>query len=134
MMQYTLTGFTQAMGFRIFAYQGTGADRVRIAFTVRADLALSRKYGIRIQDLPLMCMGILERSNHADEAADTGLTGARRALTFTEAQMSSYETECVAARDAAALKRKSPRRQPSRTPAPCEFNPFREPAPAGSPI
>jgi hypothetical protein len=56
-MQFTLTGFTQDAGCRVFAYEGVGDDRVRIRFTVRADLALSRKYGIRLQELPLMCVG-----------------------------------------------------------------------------
>lgn len=54
-MQYILTGFTQEMGFRVFAFERIGDDRLRTKFTVKADLALIRRYGIRLQDLPLMC-------------------------------------------------------------------------------
>jgi len=129
-MQFTLTGFTQDTGCRVFAYEGTGEDRIRIRFTVRADLALSRKYGIRLQELPLMCLGILERSSLSDEAGGTEPAHAQRALTFTEDAMIRYADDCVAARDAAALKRTSQRRQtPKAVPPPGEFNPYSEIAP-----
>jgi hypothetical protein len=127
-MQFTLTGFTQEEGSRVFAYEGTGDDRVRIKFTVRADLALSRKYGIRLQELPLMCLGILERSSEADEASVTEPNHTPRAITFTEDAMIRYSEDCVAARDAAALKRTSLRKQTPK-PAPAEFNPYGEVAP-----
>ena len=129
-MQFTLTGFTQDAGSRVFAYEGTGEDRVRIKFTVRADLALSRKYGIRLQELPLMCLGILERSSETDEASGTEPNGDPRAMTFTEDAMMRYSEDCLAARDAAALKRTSLRRQaPKASAAPAEFNPYGEVAP-----
>src|SRR5205814_65359 len=92
------------MGFRVFAFVGIAADRVRSGFTVRADLALIRRYGIRLQDLPLMCRGVLERRDE---------TEAKRALTFTEDQMRVYAKDCALAREAAAQKRKPPRRPPS---------------------
>jgi hypothetical protein len=125
-MQFTLTGFTQDTGCRVFAYEGTGEDRIRIRFTVRADLALSRKYGIRLQELPLMCLGILERSIVPDEATGGAIPAtAQRALTYTEAAMMEYSDGCLAARDAAALKRTSLRKQPVKAAAaPAEFNPF----------
>jgi len=129
-MQFTLTGFTQDTGCRVFAYDGVGEDRVRIRFTVRADLALSRKYGIRLQELPLMCLGILERSSETDEASGAEPPVANRKLTFTEEAMIRYADEIVAARDAAALKRSSTRRQqPAKeAAAPGEFNPYTEAA------
>jgi hypothetical protein len=133
LMQFTLTGFTQDDGCRIFAYEGVGEDRIRIRFTVRADLAMSRKYGIRLQELPLMCLGILERSSVIDEAVTEEPVNARRSLTFTEEAMSQYADEIVAAREAAALKRSSTRRQPPKDAAaavPAEFNPYSESAPA----
>src|SRR5580692_7425899 len=99
-MMFTLTGFTQDAGCRVFAYEGTGDDRIRIPFTVRADLALSRKYGIRLQELPLMCLGILERSV-TDEAGDPESPVPQRALTFTEDAMIRYADDCVIAREAA---------------------------------
>ena len=63
-MQYILTGFTHDMGFRVFAFEGVGEDRVRTEYRVKADLALIRRYGIRVQELPLLCRAVLER--HSD--------------------------------------------------------------------
>ncbi len=103
-MQYILTGFTQDMGFRVFAFEGIGDDRIRVKFTVRADLSLIRRYGIRLQELPLMCRGLLDRrTDGLDE----------RTVIFTEDDMSMWAKNSLAARDAAAAKRKPPRRPPS---------------------
>lgn len=102
-MQYTLTGFTHDMSFRVFAFECVGDDRVRTEYRVRADLALIRRYGIRMQELPLLCRGILERSNEGKE---------QRTFTYTEADMCLYADAC-AARNALAHKRKVPRKQPS---------------------
>ena len=41
-MQFVLTGFTQDLGCRVFAFEGIAVDRMRTPFTVRADLALIR--------------------------------------------------------------------------------------------
>src|SRR5258707_15868395 len=101
-MQYILTGFTQDMGFRVFAFEGIGEDRMRTEYRVRTDLALIRKYSIRVQELPLLCRGILERRNEGEE---------QRSFTYTEADMSLYSDVC--ATQAAARKRKAPRRPPS---------------------
>jgi hypothetical protein len=103
-MQYVLTGFTQELGFRVFAFEGIGEDRLRTKFTVKADLSLIRRYGIRLQELPLMCRGLLDRRTGAEEI---------RTLIFTEDEMSLYERNSLAAREAAAQKRKPPRRPPS---------------------
>jgi hypothetical protein len=130
-MQFTLTGFTQDAGCRVFAYDGVGEDRVRIKFTVSADLALSRKYGIRLQELPLMCLEILERTCVMDETIGAEPVVTLRTLSFTEAAMIRYADEIVAAREAAALKRSSNRRQqPAKEAgAPGEFNPYSETVP-----
>jgi hypothetical protein len=103
-MQFILTGFTQDREFRVFAFEGIAADRVRTVFTVRADLALSRTYGIRLQELPLMCRGILEHREEGEE---------RNALTFTEEAMQLHATNCSAARALAAQKKRTPRRPAS---------------------
>jgi hypothetical protein len=122
-MDFTLTGFTQIAGFRVFAYEGIAEDRVRIKFTVRADLTAIRKYNIRLQDLPLMCRGILERGRGENPQS------ASRAFTFTEDQMSSHLQECVALRDAAALRRRAPRRMPSKAADVDESRPWNQVAP-----
>jgi hypothetical protein len=97
-MQFTLTGFTHDMGFRVFAFEGIGEDRIRTKFTVRADLALIRRYGIRVQELPLLCRSLLTQREDAEEA---------RTLTFTEEDMRVHERGCAAA---AAQKKRPPRK------------------------
>jgi len=101
-MQYILTGFTHDVGVRVFAFEGVGEDRVRTAYRVRADLALVRKYGIRMQELPLLCRAILEQR----DGSDTEST-----FTYTEAAMCLRATACAA--ESAAQKKKAPRRAPN---------------------
>lgn len=103
-MQFLLTGFTQEVGFRVFAFDGISLERVRTAFTVRADLGLIRRHGIRMQELPLLCRALLERREFEDQA---------RNFTFTEEEMLVYAKDCATARHAAAQKRRPPRRPPS---------------------
>jgi hypothetical protein len=117
-MQYILTGFTQDLGFRVFAFERIGEDRLRTRFTVRADLALIRRYGIRLQDLPLMCRGLLDRANEARSnevlSSEGGSKeGDKRTFIFTEDEMSLYERTSLAAREAAAQKKRPPRRPTS---------------------
>jgi hypothetical protein len=100
-MQFVLTGFTHDLGTRVFAFERVGDDRVRTQCTVRADLAVARRYGIRIQELPLLCRALLDRCEE---------NGETRALTFTEDQMRTSANERAAARDAAVRKRKAPHR------------------------
>ncbi len=100
-MQFVLTGFTHDMGFRVFAFERVGEDRTRTKCTVRTDLALVRRYGIHVQELPLLCRGLLDRSDEGDEM---------RSLTFTEGEMQAWAAERAAARDEAAARRKSAHR------------------------
>jgi hypothetical protein len=100
-LQFILTGFTQELGFRVFAFERMGEDRVRTRCTVKADLVLVRRYGIRLQELPLMCRGLLERG---DEGSETPT------MTFSEEQMRVCADERAAAKEGAAHKRKAPRR------------------------
>jgi hypothetical protein len=97
-MQYILTGFTHDMGFRVFAFEGIGEDRGRTDYKVRADLALIRRYGIRVQELPLLCRGILERRNEGE---------GQRTFTYTEADM-RLNADLCASRTAVAQKKKAP--------------------------
>ena len=103
-MQFILTGFTHEMGFRVFAFERVGADRVRTECTVRADLALVRGYGIHIQELPLLCRSLLDRREEGVEMTP---------LTFTEDEMRACSNERAAVRAAAAAKRKPPHRPAS---------------------
>lgn len=103
-MQFILTGFTQDLGCRVFAFEGVAVDRIRTPFTVRADLALIRRYGIQIQELPLLCRSLLERRDEASEM---------QALTFTEEEMRTCATARAAAKAEAAQRRRPPRRSSS---------------------
>ena len=100
-MQFILTGFTQELGFRVFAFERLGEDRVRTRWTVRADLVLIRRYGIRLQELPLMCRGLLERHDDGE---------VNRSMIFTEDEMRTCANQRAAAKQDAAHKRKAPRR------------------------
>lgn len=98
--QYLLKGFRQEREFRVFVFDVVEADSTRSEFTVKADLALSRQYGIRLQELPLLCRCMLERR-------DTG--EALRAYTCSEKEMSAY-ANLEGARLEAARAKRAPRR------------------------
>jgi hypothetical protein len=97
----TLAGFTHENGFRVFSFQHQGDDRAQTRCTVRADLALIRAFGIPIQDLPLLCRGLLDRCEEGGEI---------QSLTFTEADMRGCATERAALRVVVARKKKTFRR------------------------
>ncbi|WP_321474199.1 hypothetical protein [uncultured Paludibaculum sp.] len=99
-MQFVLTGFNEVQGSRVFAFEGVAADRSRTPYTVTTNLAMSRQYGIRLQELPLLCRSVLEQGYEATED---------HAFHYAEADMSRY-AECAAARLDAAHRRKAPRR------------------------
>jgi len=100
-MQFLLRGFKEVAGFRVFLFECIMADRTRTVFSVRTNLALTRRYGIRLQELPLLCREVL---SHVEE------TGEKRAFTYTEEDMCLHASNLAAAREAAAQKRKPPRR------------------------
>jgi hypothetical protein len=106
-MPFILTGFRQDLGFRVFAFERREADRTRIEFTVKADLALIRRYDIRVQELPLLCRGYLESRKGAEEA---------RALTYNEDEMRACALSRTTAKNEAARKRKPPRRPTGESP------------------
>jgi hypothetical protein len=100
-MNFVLTGFNQDKEFRVFAFEGVAADWSRMAFTVRTNLALTRLYGIRLQELPLLCRAILEHRDGAEE---------QRAFTFAEEDMRVFAAAATARAEAA--KQKKPPRPP----------------------
>ena len=94
-MYFVINGFSEEQGARVFAFEGITADHVRlkrIPFTVSIDLALARKYGIRLQELPLLCWSVLERGHEDQE---------KRAFTYKEEDMRLH-AQLFAARDEAA--------------------------------
>jgi hypothetical protein len=112
-MQFILTGFTQETGFRVFAFEGVVVGQIRTVFTVRADLALSRRYGIAMQELPLLCRSLLDRQEEGGHGADEGGEHdalVQHSLTFSEEEMRAFADKRAADRALAALKKKAPRR------------------------
>ena len=105
-LQFFLTGFSQTAGIRIYTFQGRVAA-LRIDYTVEVDLSLIPGYGIRIQDLPLLCRELLEQRAQSDEI---------NALVFTEQRMRSHAEQLSLARNDAEQRKK--RRRPLETEAP----------------
>jgi hypothetical protein len=98
--KFVLKGFSEVSGFRVFVFEGIASDRTRTQVTVRTDLALTRRYGIRLQELPLLCRAVLERHHEGGE---------NRVFTYTEQDMCLH-ADSEAARNEASHKRKPPRR------------------------
>jgi len=98
-LNFVLVGFSESTGFRVFEFEGIASDRTRAVYTVRTDLALARRYGIRLQELPLLCREVLERRGEGEIGP---------AFTYSESAMSDY-AGVMAARDAAS-KRKPQKR------------------------
>lgn len=98
-MLFLLTGFTEVTGFRVFSFEVTEKDRTRTKYTVRADLALSRECGIRMQELPLLCRGLLDQRNESD---------ATRSLTLTKDDMDRHASASKASQDAGRRMKKIP--------------------------
>jgi hypothetical protein len=99
-MDFLLLGFKEGSGVRHFRFECVGPDHLRRTVVVDADMALARKYEIRMQELPLLCLRLLKSINEG-EITD--------AITFTEDHMIGIHT---AAR-ANAEKKPKPSRRPS---------------------
>lgn len=97
--QFLLTGFTQAAAIRIYAFEGRIGAR-HIGYTVEVDLALIPGFGIRIQDLPLLCRELLQQRAQPDEISS---------VVFTEQQMRSHAEKLAVARDEAEHRKKQAR-------------------------
>ena len=97
--QFVLKGFSEVSGFRVFEFEGISADWTRTSFTVRTDLALTRRYGIRLQELPLLCRAVLERRREGAE---------QRAYVYSDEDMRLY-AKCEAAQAEVARRKKRPR-------------------------
>lgn len=104
-LHFVLSGFNEELGFRIFTFDGIAPDYARTSYTVKIDLALARQYGIRLQELPLLCRALLDRSYGSS---------AFQAFTYPEAEMSNY-ANAAAARQEAARNKKPPRRPAAAT-------------------
>ena len=99
-MTFVLTGFHTFDNIRQYDFDVVGEDRRRQHVTVGADLDLIRRYGIPLQELPLLCRRLLE-----------GLTKIETIM-FTETDMERYASERTAKANA-LIKRQARRPQVS---------------------
>jgi hypothetical protein len=99
-MPFILTGITHDMGFRVFSFAHATRDVVGATCSVRVDLDLARRYGIHLQELPLLCRGLLDR---------TDAPGPPQTLIFTEEEMKICANE-RSAKQTAVKKRRPPQR------------------------
>jgi len=104
--QFILNGFTQSAGIRIYAFECL-ADGRRLNYTVAVNLALIPTYGIRIQDLPLLCRELLLQRTEPDEES---------AMVFAEPQMRSHAEKIAILREETAQRKKAPRQPANATP------------------
>ena len=99
-MDFTLTGFRQEREIRHYSFRGTSDDWTHSEFTVAADLSLLRKYGIALQELPLLCLHLLEQRTPISSA---------EVVIFSEELMREHADHCAALKRAAE-ERKKPRK------------------------
>ncbi len=105
-MNFTFTGFTQEAGFRLFAFEVITVEKTKTRYRVKVDTSLLGKYGIKVQELPLLCRRLLDKhENEKDISTST--------LIFTEAEMCLQQSERAAILNANALKKKAMHRPPS---------------------
>ena len=97
--QYVLTGFSQTAGIRLYAFEGIG-DGCRVDYTVEVDMSLIPNYGIRIQDLPLLCRELLQKRVASSEIS---------ALIFSEHEMRAHAEKLAAEREESARRKNSDR-------------------------
>ena len=98
-MQYILTGFKHDAGLRVFEFEGIATDKTRARFFVSADVMLGQRYGIRVQELPLLCLRLLEQHEFGEN---------EHKLTYAEDDMRAHRN--YNAEREAAQKKRSPRR------------------------
>ena len=102
-MDFTLTGFRQERDIRKFTFRGGNDDRTHSEFTVAADVSLLRKYGIALQELPLLCLRLLEQQTPISSP---------EVVIFTEELIREHADQCAALKRAAE-QRKKPRKSPT---------------------
>lgn len=94
---FVLSGFHQEDGIRYYIFQRPDGGGDSIEFTVDADVTLLRKYGIVLQELPLLCRHLLEKQEAGSLA---------RTVTFSEDLMKEQADQRAAVKQAAQQKKK----------------------------
>ena len=102
-MVFALMGFTNELSLRRFTFELVGSGPPRTTMVVVADMALVRKYEIPLQELPLLCVRLLQ-----SWTADADSTAV-----FSEKEMIEYANRREEAKTLAEQKRRQfPRRSP----------------------
>jgi hypothetical protein len=96
-MVFALTSVANEHNARRFTFELTGSGQPRTTVVVAADLELARKYEIPLQELPLLCLRLLE-----------GWTaGTNASIVFAEKEMIEYANRRSRAKDLAEQKRRA---------------------------
>ena len=102
-MVFKLMGFTNELSLRRFTFELVGSGPPRTTMFVVADMALVRKHKIPLQELPLLCLRLLESLTEA----------ANGTVVFPEKEMIEYANRREEAKTLAEQKRRQfPRRSP----------------------
>lgn len=94
--RYLLVSFEQRTNIRQYSFSGRNEEGEKHEFFVDVDLNLTRRHGVPMQEIPLLCCRLLEEKAVAQQD---------RELTLTEAHMEVF------AERAAELKRQAEQRR-----------------------
>ncbi len=99
-MKLAYMGFRhETNGVRLYSFEEVVSHEIRKAFLVTADIALLTKHHVRIQEVPMMCLRLLESSAEAEPQLEV--------LVLTEADMIAH-VKAAEDEKAASKKRKRP--------------------------
>ena len=96
-MVFALTSVANERNARRFTFKLTGVGQPQTTVVVAADLELARKYDIPFQELPLLCLRLL----------DGWTAGANESIVFAEKEMIEYANRRQEAKDLAEQKRRA---------------------------
>jgi hypothetical protein len=97
-MHFVLTGFRQLDHARLYYFEAIEKEQRRKQVSVSADIDLARRYGISLQELPLLCRRLLEGNQNA------------ASISFAEPEMLRWAADKRAAR--AEIEHRPARRRP----------------------
>jgi len=97
-MKLVYMGFShETTGVRLYRFEGVVSQEIRKGFLVTADIALLTKHHVRIQEVPMICLRLLESSAEAEPQLEV--------LVLTEADMLNHVQAQAAEKEKAAAKR-----------------------------
>ncbi len=97
-MKLVYMGFThETTGIRRYRFEEVVSQDIRKGFLVTADIALLTKHHVQIQEVPMMCLRLLEGSAEAEPQLEV--------LVLTETDMLNHVQAKAAEKEQAAKKR-----------------------------